>query len=133
MGRKKGQSLPPGCPGLRAGPRRSLLILNPRYELLLFTFFLEGGVKWRNMDSCSSSVLRKVLGQGGSSWVFLFFFFFFFCLFAFSRAAPAAYGGSQARGRIRSCSHLPIPQPQQCWIQAASATYITASQQRRIL
>ena len=24
----------------------------------------------------------------------------FFCLFAFSRAAPTAYGGSQARGRI---------------------------------
>ena len=23
---------------------------------------------------------------------------FFFCLFVFSRAAPAAYGGSQARG-----------------------------------
>ena len=29
-----------------------------------------------------------------------FFFFFFFCLFAFFGAAPAAYGGSQARGRI---------------------------------
>ena len=27
-------------------------------------------------------------------------FFFFFCLFAFSRAAPEAYEGSQARGRI---------------------------------
>ena len=26
--------------------------------------------------------------------------FFFFCLFAFSRATPAAYGGSQARGLI---------------------------------
>ena len=25
-------------------------------------------------------------------------FFFFFCLFAFSMAAPTAYGGSQARG-----------------------------------
>ena len=29
-----------------------------------------------------------------------FFFFFFFCLFAFSRAAPMAQGGSQARGPI---------------------------------
>ena len=29
-----------------------------------------------------------------------YFLFLFFCLFAFSRAAPAAYGGSQARGRI---------------------------------
>ena len=26
----------------------------------------------------------------------------YFCLFAFSRAAPAAYGGSQARGLIRA-------------------------------
>ena len=27
---------------------------------------------------------------------------FFFCLFAISWAAPAAHGGSQARGRIRA-------------------------------
>ena len=27
---------------------------------------------------------------------------FFFCLFAISWAAPAAYGGSQARGQIRA-------------------------------
>ena len=27
---------------------------------------------------------------------------FFFCLFAFSRAAPVAFGGSQARGLIRA-------------------------------
>ena len=31
---------------------------------------------------------------------FLFFLFFFSCLSAFSRATPAAYGGSQARGLI---------------------------------
>ena len=30
------------------------------------------------------------------------FFFFFFGLFAISLAAPSAYGGSQARGRIRA-------------------------------
>ena len=30
----------------------------------------------------------------------LLFFLFFFCLFAFSRASPSAYGGSQARGLI---------------------------------
>ena len=29
---------------------------------------------------------------------FLFFFFFFFSFLSFFRAAPAAYGGSQARG-----------------------------------
>ena len=32
-------------------------------------------------------------------WIF-FFFFFFFGLFAFSRAAPAAYGDSPARDLI---------------------------------
>ena len=31
---------------------------------------------------------------------FILFFFFFFYFFAISWAAPAAYGGSQARGRI---------------------------------
>ena len=34
----------------------------------------------------------------GNSILALFFFFFF----AFSRAAPEAYGGSQARGRIKA-------------------------------
>ena len=29
-----------------------------------------------------------------------FFFFLSFCLFVFSRAAPVAYGGAQARGLI---------------------------------
>ena len=32
--------------------------------------------------------------------MFIFYLFIYFCLFAFSRAAPAAYGGSQARGQI---------------------------------
>ena len=31
---------------------------------------------------------------------FIFIYFFIFCPFVFSRAAPAAYGGSQARGPI---------------------------------
>ena len=31
-----------------------------------------------------------------------FLSFWFVCFFAFSRAAPAVYGGSQARGLIRS-------------------------------
>ena len=34
------------------------------------------------------------------SYFYITLAFFFFCLFAFSRAAPPAYGGSQARGRI---------------------------------
>ena len=32
----------------------------------------------------------------------LIIIFVLFCLFAFSRAAPAAYGGSQARGPIEA-------------------------------
>ena len=33
---------------------------------------------------------------------FFYYYYYYFCLFAFSGAAPlgAAYGGSQARGRI---------------------------------
>ena len=30
----------------------------------------------------------------------LFYLIYFFCLFAFSRATPTAYGGSQAKGLI---------------------------------
>ena len=33
---------------------------------------------------------------------FLFLFLFLFCLFVFFRAAPAAYGSSQARGGVRA-------------------------------
>ena len=33
-------------------------------------------------------------------FVLICYTFFFFCLFAISWAAPAVYGGSQARGRI---------------------------------
>ena len=54
------------------------------------------------------------------------YYFFFFCLFSFSRAVPAAYGGSQARGPIEavaSCSCQPTPEPQQRGIWVASATY----------
>ena len=51
------------------------------------------------------------------------FFFFFFCFF---KAAPAAYGGSQARGSNQSFSCWPTPQPQQCRIQAVSVTDTTA-------
>ena len=57
---------------------------------------------------------------------------FIIYLFLLFRAAPAAYGGSQARGLIGptaaglhySCQLT--PQAQQCQIQAVSATYTTA-------
>ena len=47
-------------------------------------------------------------------------FSFFFCLFAFSRAAPAAYGGSQARDPVGAVA-ASLRQS-----QAVSATYTTA-------
>ena len=52
------------------------------------------------------------------------FFFFFFFLF---RAAPAAYGSFQARGRIRAVATGLQPQllQQQLGLQATSATYTT--------
>ena len=53
-------------------------------------------------------------------------FFFFFGLFAFSRAAPTPYGGSQARGLIGAKAARPTPELQQRGIRAASTTYITA-------
>ena len=57
----------------------------------------------------------------------VFLFFFSFCVFAVSRAAPAAYGGSQARGLIGAvATGLHTPQPQQRGIRATSATYTAA-------
>ena len=44
-------------------------------------------------------------------------------------AAPAAYGGSQAKGLIGATAARPMPEPQKCQIhqvRATSATYTTA-------
>ena len=49
--------------------------------------------------------------------------YFVLGFFVFSRATPTAYGGSQARGLIEA---VVVPQPQQCGIQSAPATYPTA-------
>ena len=58
---------------------------------------------------------------------FSMWFSFFFFLFAISWAALVAYEGSQARGWIGAiAAGLHQPEPQQCGIQAASATYTTA-------
>ena len=55
--------------------------------------------------------------------VMLFVFFaFFFCLFAISWAAPATYGGSQARGLIRAVdaslhqSHSSVGSEPHLWV-----------------
>ena len=55
----------------------------------------------------------------------------YFVFFAISRAAPAAYGGSQARGLIGAivpayARATATPEPQQCGIRAVSATYTAA-------
>ena len=51
----------------------------------------------------------------------LFFYFIIYFFFVFSRAAPTAYGGSQAGGRIGAATADLQPQPRQ--IRAASVTY----------
>ena len=49
-----------------------------------------------------------------------------FCFCLLFRATPVTYGGSQARGWNRSYSCWPMPQTQQCQIQAESGIYTTA-------
>ena len=44
--------------------------------------------------------------------LFFYYLFIYFCLFM---AESAAYGSSQASGKMkRTCSCWPTPQPQQC-------------------
>ena len=62
--------------------------------------------------------------------LFNFILFYYFCLF---RAAPEAYGGSQAKGWNPSYNCWPIPQPQQRQIRAESVTYATAHGNARSL
>ena len=49
-----------------------------------------------------------------------------FCLFLLFKAAPTAYGGSQARGPIGAAATGLCTQPQQLGVQAESVTYTTA-------
>ena len=65
------------------------------------------------------NLINNDMGIQVSKCTFLFFF-------AFSRAAPAAYGGSQARGLIGAVAAKPMSEPQQRGILAVSATYTTA-------
>ena len=44
-----------------------------------------------------------------------------------------AHGGSQARGSNQSYGCWPMPEPQQCQIQATSVTYTTAQSNDRSL
>ena len=60
----------------------------------------------------------------------LFIFYSYFLLF---RAAPVAYGSSQAKGLIGAVAawYMPQPQPHEIW--ASSATYTTAHSNARSL
>ena len=70
--------------------------------------------------SCYSHVLNPLHHSDNSKNAFLVFNLLLF------RAAPMAYGNSQARGLNRSYSRWPMPQPEQCRILATSVTYTTA-------
>ena len=59
--------------------------------------------------------------------------FFFFLYFAISRATPAAYGGSQARGLIGAVATGPCHSHGNMGIQAVSTTYTTAHGNTRSL
>ena len=58
--------------------------------------------------------------------IYIYVCMYIYSLLAFSRAAPAAYRNSQARGSNRSCSHRPMSEIQQQGIRATSVTHTTA-------
>ena len=62
--------------------------------------------------------------------LFLFFFFLSFCYFLGRSHGIWRFPG---HGSNRSRSHRPTPEPQQCGIRAASATYTTAPGNARSL
>ena len=66
------------------------------------------------------------------SFSFLFFLYLF-CLFAFPRAAPKAYGGSQARGGIRAVAADLCHSHSNARSKPESATYTVAQGNARSL
>ena len=67
--------------------------------------------EWNSAKHCKSTIL---------------YLFIYFCLFVFSRAAPEAYGGSQARGPIGALATGLRHSHSNGGIWAASVTYTTA-------
>ena len=58
--------------------------------------FLPGSMKFQgNVPHCG-----HLLFTIPDTFYFIYLFIYFFCLFVFSRSAPMAYRGSQARGLI---------------------------------
>ena len=50
------------------------------------------------MAQIQSLAQERPYAAGAVTYLFIYLLIYLFCLFAISRAAPAAYGGSQARG-----------------------------------
>ena len=63
-------------------------------------------------------------------YIYIHIYFLSFCHFLGRSCSIWRFPG---QGSNWSCSHQPMPEPQQRWIRAASATYTTASQQCRIV
>ena len=69
--------------------------------LFTFTSFVKsniGGEEKKKEYRRFRSVILEIMEKNGFQFYFLLLFYFYF--FVFSRADPAAYGGSQARGPI---------------------------------
>ena len=57
----------------------------------------------KNNEIITIQVINKTINCTGILWnVFPNYYYYYYCLFVISRAAPAAYGGSQARGPVRA-------------------------------
>ena len=73
------------------------------YQALGTWYFYTQDIKYRKQKTKNKNILYSKSSNFYHMiklYITLVFFFFFFCLFSFSRAAPPAYGGSQARGPI---------------------------------
>ena len=119
--RGKGEFLPPAF-------RESIALLTPWFQT-------SGFQKSKRMNFCCFKPLRykgsrKPIHQPHVKFVLLCFGVFFFHLFF--RAPQAAYGSSQARGRIGAAAAC-LHHSQQPGIWAASATYTIAHGNARSL
>ena len=88
--------LPHPCPTLNT----SRLLVQIRWPSMTFP-------KWAQSLAFPSHLPLNTITNhlsGRRIWFFWFFGFLFFCLFCLFRAAPTAYGGSQARGQIRAAA-----------------------------
>ena len=83
------------------------LILNLDLRPSVHDYMDHHGVLWQKIGNSDVTLTLSpavVTHLASLSYYFPSFLFFFFCLFSFSKAAPVAYGGSQARGLIGAVS-----------------------------